>query len=279
LTEKMPALEEAARRAETAGDSEAALQLWHKLASETGRASFYCQMGRVAREVGRWADAEKALFDALTIDPHLAEAMLALGSLFLSRTDQDRMDNARTAKTWLLRALEVERSVVTLSLLGTAYHRLGQKNAAKDAYRAAIALDESYEEAHFNLGVLEQKEGNDGEAERRFRRAIQLDPGRVGSHARLGVLLHKRYSYLEAESEFRFCIETDPSDYFSHLYLANNLGVQGREAEAEQQYRTAMKLRPGDEPAIKLFANYLETLSRAEEAAELRSQLRQNGSE
>ena len=273
----MLALKKAARNAEKEGDYEAAFRAWHKLASETRRAPFYCQAGRVAVELERWADAEKAFLEALTIDSDLAIAMGLIGALYLFRKDGDRTDNFKTAKTWLLRALELNRTAPILSLLGAAHYRLGEKDGAKDAYQAAIELDASYEEAYFNLGVLEQEEGNDAESERLLRRAIQLDPERLGAHGRLGVLLHKRGRHSEAESEFRRCIETDPSDYFSHLYLANNLGVQRREVEAEQEYRAAIKLRPGQEPAIKLFANYLESLSRTQEAAELRSQLSEAG--
>jgi len=273
LKSEVAALGRAARRAEKAGDYEAAFQAWRKLASETKRSIFYCQMGRVARELGRWVDAETAFLGALMVDSRLAVAMGALGSLYLSRTDGDRADNAKMAKTWLLQALGIDRTAPALSLLGTAHYRLGEKDAAKEAYHAAIELDGSYEEAYFNLGVLEQKEGHDAGAERLLRRAIQLDPGRAGAHGRLGVLLHKRGRHLEAESEFRRCIELDPSDYFSHLHLANTLGVQRREAEAEQEYRTAIAMRPGEEPAIKLFANYLDSLFRTEEAAQLRSQL------
>jgi tetratricopeptide (TPR) repeat protein len=273
----MLALERAARSAGESGDYETALQAWHRLASQTRSPVFYCQMGRAAQKLERWKEAEEAFLNALTIDPHSSIAMLAIGSLALDRADGDRTDNAKMAKTWLLRAMETDRIAPALSFLGTAHYRLGERDAAKEAYRAAIELDGSYEEAYFNLGTLEQKEGNDTEAEGLFQRAIQLDPGYLGAHARLGLLLHKRGRHLEAESEFRFCIETDPSDYFSRLYLANNLGVQRREVEAEQQYRAAIAMRPGQEPAIKLFANYLESLCRTEEAAELRTQLSQAG--
>lgn len=273
----MLALEKAARSAEESGDYERAFQAWHKLASETKRAGFYCQLGRVAREMGRWTDAEKAFLDALAINSHLAVAMLAIASLYLARTDGDRTGNAKMAKMWLLRFLEIDRTAPAMSLLGSAYYRLGEKDAAKEAYHGAIDLDVSYEEAYFNLGILAAKEGNDAEAERLLQQAIQLDPGDARARQRLGILLHKRGRYLEAESEFRRCIEIDPSNYFSHLYLANTLGVQGREAEAEQQYRTAIGIQPGQEPAIKLFANYLESISRKEEAAELRSRLSQPG--
>jgi tetratricopeptide (TPR) repeat protein len=273
LKSEMTALVKEARLAEKAGDYEAALQAWHKVASEMGSAASYCQIGRLAAQLGRWADAEKSLIDALSIDSHLAVAMLALGSLSLSRTDGDRRGNAETAKTWLLRAIEIDRTAPGLALLGTAYYRLGEPDASKQAYRAAIEIDASYEEAYFDLGTLEQKQGNDAEAERLLRSSIQLDSSRAGAHGRLGVLLHKRGRYLEAESEFRRCIELDPSDYFSYLYLANSLGVQQRESEAEQEFRAAIAIRPGKEPAIKLFANYLDSVFRKEEADQLRLQI------
>jgi tetratricopeptide (TPR) repeat protein len=263
----------AARLAEKAGDLVAAFQAWQKLASETKGAAFCCQMGRVARRLNRWTDAEKAFLDALTVDPQLAVAMGALGSLYLSRTDGDRTGNLRLAKMWLLRALEIDRTAPVLSLLGAAHHGLGEIGSAKEAYRATIEIDESYEEALFSLGVLEANEGNDAEAEGLLRRAMELDPHRIAAHGRLGILLHKHGRHLEAESEFRRCIELDPSDYFSHLYLANTLGVQRREAEAEREFRTAIAIRPGEEPAIQLFANYLESLFRTEEAAQWRSKL------
>src|SRR5450631_3222352 len=106
----------------------------------------------------------------------------------------------------------------------------------KRAYGSAIDLDGSYEEAYFNLAILEGEEGCDTEAERLLQRAIQLDPDYLLAHGRLGALLRKQGRQLEAEFEFRRCVEIDPSHYWSHLELANTLGVQGREAEAEQQY-------------------------------------------
>ncbi len=243
MTSKISALEKAARGAEKGGDSEAAFHAWQELASETRSTVSYCRLGRVARKLGKWADAEKAFVDALTIDSRLGVAMLALGSLFLRRTDGDRIGNTRIAKTWLLRALEVGRTAPGLSLLGTAYYRLGEEDGAKEAYRAAIELDGTYEEAYFNLGSLEQKKGNDAEAESLLRRAIQLDPDRAGAHGRLAVLLHKRGRHLEAESEFRRCLEIDPSDYDRGLRLILGqffLYVVGRKFP-EQWFRTHFK--------------------------------------
>ena len=110
LKSEIVALEMAARRAEEEGDYEAALRAWRSLALETGSAASHCQIGRVAKELENWIEAEKAFLDALSVDSHLAIPMLSLGSLYLSRADGDRSGNAKTAKTWLLRAMEIDRN-------------------------------------------------------------------------------------------------------------------------------------------------------------------------
>jgi Flp pilus assembly protein TadD len=148
-----------------------------------------------------WAEAEKALLDALAISPRFSVAMLILGSLFLIRTDGDQTGDLLTAKDWFLRAMELDRTPIALSLLGAVDYRLGEKAAAKEAYRAAIEIDEAYEEAYFNLANLAAEEGDDAEAERLLRRAIQLDPGYRAAHGRLNGLLQKQGRHLEAEFE------------------------------------------------------------------------------
>jgi tetratricopeptide (TPR) repeat protein len=278
LTKEISELVNTARHAENSGDLAAAFETWTRLASRTRRADFQCQLGRVAAKLEKWADAEKAFAEALTINARFSVAMLLMGSLFLERTDGDQTSNAKSAKVWLSRSLDVDPTAVGWSLLGAAFYRLGEKQAAKRAYRTAIGIDKSYEEAYFNLGILVAEEGNDIEAEDLLRTAIQLDPRFLVAHGRLGLLLQKQGRHLEAESEFKRCVEIDPYDYFSHLYLANTLEIEGRGIEAEQEYRKALKVRPGDEHALKLLAHYLENISRQEEAAELGSHLPLNGS-
>jgi protein O-mannosyl-transferase len=268
----------AATRAENSGDLTAAFETWTRLASQIKRADFQCQLGRIATKLKKWADAEKAFTEALSINSRFSVAMLLMGSLFLERTDRDQASNAESARVWLSRSLDVDRTAMGWSLLGAALYRLGEKQAAQRAYRTALGIDESYEEAYFNLGILVAEQGNDIEAEALLRKAIQLDPAFLLAHGRLGLLLQKQGRYVEAESEFKRCIEINPDNYLSHFYLANTLEIEGRGLEAEQEYRKALKIRPGDERSLNFLAQYLESISRHEEAAELRSQLPSNGS-
>lgn len=79
---------------------------------------------------------------------------------------------------------------------------------------------------------------------------------------------------MEAEYHFRRSLEINPADYFSHLYLANLLAVQDQDEEAEKMYRAAIALPQEDGAGYKCFANFPDSLSRHEEANEIRARKR-----
>jgi Flp pilus assembly protein TadD len=108
---------------------------------------------------------------------------------------------------------------MSLSLLAEAHDRLGERGDAKDAFRKAIELDESYPEAYFNLGLLVAKDGQKEEAEKLLRKAIHLNPNSHQAHGRLGILLQELGRYSEAETELRRAIEIDPTDAIASSHL------------------------------------------------------------
>ena len=210
---------EAARAAERSGDYAAAFDAWRHLASMTRRPDYFCKAGRIARKLGRWTDSETAFLDALRVDKTFSLAMVVLGSLFLTRTDGDPSTNARTAKAWLEQAVAAAPSPIPLSFLGDAYNRLGDKKSAREAFRKAIELDESYAEAYLNLGLLLADDGQNEEAERFLRTATLLNPNSHKAHGRLGILLQELGRYSEAEEELRRAVKIDPTDAIANSYL------------------------------------------------------------
>ena len=193
----------------------------------TSRPDYLCMVGRVAQKLGRWTDAEKAFFDALRVDKTFPLAMIGLGSLFLRRTDGDRSTNDRTAKAWLEQAVAATLTPIPLSLLGDAHDRLGEKEAAKGAFRRAIELDASYEEAYCNLGILLARDGENEEAERILRIATRLDPNSQQAHGTLGIVLQELGKHSEAEDELRRAVEIDPTDEIASFYLNRASGSAG----------------------------------------------------
>jgi tetratricopeptide (TPR) repeat protein len=241
-------LQKTAEAAERSGDLEAALDIWRNLSSiDAIRPDYLCKLGRVARRLGRWADAEQAFLGAIGIDKTFSFGMTMLGHLFLARTDGDRLTNAKKAKVWLERAVEEAPSQFSLIYLGSAYLRLGEREAAKKVFSRSIDLYETYNdpyynlgilctddgqrieserlhriaiaEAHYNLGLLLADDGQNIEAEKLLRRATQLDPNSHHAHGRLGILLQDQGRYSEAESELRRAIEIDPTDKIARRYL------------------------------------------------------------
>lgn len=210
---------ETAKAAERSGDFVAAFNAWQRLAFATNRPDYLCKVGRTAQKLGRWREAERAFLEAIKVDKTFSLAMALLGSLFLARADGDPSIDALTAKTWLEKALAVAPSPMCLSLLGDAHDRLGEKEAAKKAFRKAIELDDSYAEAYLNLGLLLADDGENEEAERVLRRATHLSPNSHEAHGRLGILLQELGRHAEAKAELKRAIEIDPTDAIARSHL------------------------------------------------------------
>jgi tetratricopeptide (TPR) repeat protein len=240
------ALQKTAESAERSGDLGAAFDAWQELASIAGnRPDYFCKLGRAAQDLKRWEEAERAFLDALRVaskakaipgsanSPDLVDktsslAKTLLGSLFLERSDGDRSANARKAKEWLEQAVALAPNPASLSFLGSALARLGEKEAAKSTFRKVIELDETYAEAYHNLGVLQSSDGQAIEAEGLLRRAAQLDPGSYRAHRALGIFLQELGHYAEAEAELKRTLELNPSDSIARNHLRRLMDDPGR---------------------------------------------------
>jgi len=64
----------------------------------------------------------------------------------------------------------------TYDLIGAAYTRIGQLDAARDAFHKSLAFDAHDSTAYENLGVLELNAGNRTSAAKYFAEALWLVP-------------------------------------------------------------------------------------------------------
>ena len=133
----------------------------------------------------------------------------------------------------------------TLFLQGCELMEAGALPDAIACFEKAILFSPDYADAHVNLGLLLDRQGDAKSAEARYRRAIEIDPGHAEACLNLGALLanHKRFD--AAEAALQRAIDLKP-------HAANawtNLGVlytcMKRETEAERCHRTAIFLNPG----------------------------------
>jgi tetratricopeptide (TPR) repeat protein len=264
-------LEKRAEEAEEAEDLPTALELWKELAARNQEVSFLVRYGRVAGKLERWEEAENAFARALRLDPTSSLIMENMGSLWAYRTDKDEADSFQTAKQWFLRALKHERNARLLTHLGATYLALDDNAAARNAFEEAIKTDPDYEEALYNLAVLDEKT-NPQKSVELLERAIQIDPDYAIAHQVLGRLLQRAKDLPRAEYHFCRSLEIDPADYWSNMYMANLLGVLGRNAEAEEAYKFATNLHPEIAGGVETFARFLESIGKDEEATKVRAQ-------
>jgi Tfp pilus assembly protein PilF len=233
-----------------------------------------CQLADIYRKRHLWKEGEKLLQQAMRLEPSVPEPYRSLGLLEIRRDDLPAEDCLRRAielfeRSVRLEKLEGERSPATHTLLGAAYLRLGQSDRAESEFKVALEIDPKYEEALFNLALIEM-ESDLGKAFSLLRKAIDIDPQYAEAHRELGVLFQKEGNLEEAEYHLRRAWELDPTDYWAQMYLANLLGVQGRNAEAEQTYRFATTLHPEIKEGVEIFARFLDSLGKQKEAAAVR---------
>ena len=156
-------LQRRADEAEESGHLELALELWKERSRGDSAAIFLLKYGGLASKMGRWDEAESAFSDAILLCPPTASPLFRalcrtnMGTLWLRRTDKDQTESMSTAKAWFIESLAVERKAPTLSLLGAACARLDDADGARAAFEEAIALDPEYEEAFFNLALIEEE--------------------------------------------------------------------------------------------------------------------------
>lgn len=266
----MDSLENEAEAAEQAGDLETALSLWRQLCAKERDATLLCRHGRVAQRVGNWSEAENAFNQALGLDSRLALAMECMGILWATRTDQNGPESFELARDWFLRAIVIERQARTFTLLGSVYVALGDLTKARDSFEETIRVNPRFEEALYNLAVLDEKRDPE-EAMALFEKAIEIDPDYLLAHQRLGIMYQRDGDLVRADYHFRRSLEVDPTDYWSNVYLGNLLGVQNRDDEAEEMYRRAATLQPQSASSFTFYANFLDAIGKTDEAAKIRA--------
>lgn len=150
-------LQEQAEAAEAAGDLATALELWKSLADKHGKPGFFLGYGRAAQELGKWDEAEQAFLQADRAAQSHFIIRTMIGRLWAERTDKSKNESLQGAKFWYLEALKLEPHVIPLTLLGATYVRLKDIASARKAFKEAIELDPNYEEALYNLAVIDEK--------------------------------------------------------------------------------------------------------------------------
>lgn len=151
--------------------------------------------------------------------------------------------------------------------LAWCLERTGDVSGAYRAYRAAVAIDPGFLDAHLGLGLLLAGSDRTEEALLHLDRAIALDPANPLAHARRGLVLGRMGRIDDSLAAFEAAEATerplDASDWFNWGFTLMNAR---RPADAEAKFRRALEARPDHVSARLQLGVVLETTGRRDEA-------------
>ena len=239
--------------------------------------------------LGRTAEAERGLRDALAIDPELDMAWLNLGVL---QQQRGRLDEAAAAfgkgmavgQGRVLVELRFRLAVVTLdgaAASGTSHEdRRAAQNEALLHFQAVAKAEP--ERARAFLGVARCSHALEApvEADAAYRRAIELDPRLSEAYVGLG-RLYGDYGFHEvAIAVLQANTKVNELDGGAWLGLGNGLMLKGRPEEAVEAYDKAKRIDP-DVPEVlfRLGMAHAELRNRHEAVDALQGFLTRAGAE
>jgi len=117
--------------------------------------------------------------------------------------------------------------------------------AARDAYRRALALDPELVDARVNLGRILHEAGDAAEAARLYEEALARAPEDPIVHFNLALALEDVEDRERAIAHYRRALALDPDFADAHYNLAGLCELAGRNAEALRHYHAYKKLTEG----------------------------------
>lgn len=193
------------------------------------------------RKTGKLEAAARQYRALLELNPQSHEAQGGLGELSLIQGEPEQ------ALAYLEEAARLAPGEIRYRLQkGRAHQKLGQREAAVQAYQEAIRLDKQNASAWGELGFL-SAETNPKEALEHFAKALSLAPQNPFFHTAKGELLLGIPGRQEEAVEcLNLACRYDPGNAELHARLGRLLEDKGNCASAMDHYQKALGLNPDD---------------------------------
>ena len=160
-----------------------------------------------------------------------------------------------------------DSSAVAHYNLGLVLQRQGRLATAASHYLESLRLDPDDAEAQNNLGVVLQRQGKLEAAAAHYSAALRLKPDSVDAHYNLGTILSRQGRFAEAEARYTEAVRLRPGFALAYNNLGADLFRQGRYAEAAARFAQSLRLDPGRADTHNNLGLALARLGNHDEAA------------
>jgi len=237
-------------------------------------------LARVSMTQNFYEDAIPLLESGIKIAPQRVDLHAALGeSLFMSGKTEKAVDEFK-------KLVELDPSARSYTFLGLSYRHLGRFDEARKYFEEGLKRDPNNAGCLFNLGFIEERQGNTAAADERFQQALRSNPNFSDALIELASLRTKEKKFTEAAELLRRYVKVarDPAPGYYKLAMLERSLHQMEAAQRDLQvFQTLSKnASTGPYPYQHLFdyLNNRSSLSRTEQTqldiTELTNQIKKN---
>ncbi|MGB6685817.1 MAG: tetratricopeptide repeat protein [Candidatus Acidiferrum sp.] len=140
----------------------------HKLAPQNTDIIYL--LARVSMNQNYFEDAIPLLESGLKIAPQRADLHAALGESYF------KSDKTEMAIQEFQKLIDMDPTARSYALMGISYRRLGRFDKAKAYFEAGLKRDPRDASCLFNIGYIDERQGNQARAEELFQRALRANP-------------------------------------------------------------------------------------------------------
>lgn len=232
----------------------------HKLAPENTDVIFL--LARVSMTQNYFEDAIPLLESGLQIAPRRADLRAALGeSYFMSGKAEKAIDEFKML-------IELDPSAASYAFMGLSYRHLGRFDEARKYFEAGLKKDPHNASCLFNMGYIEERQGNRARAEELFQQALRSEPGLAEALLELANLRIEEKQFEAAAALLRKYVQLskDPASGYYKLAMVERSLHQTVAAQRDLDvFQTLSKnVAPGPYPYQNLL-DYMGTRSNLSE--------------
>ncbi|OIR11485.1 ubiquinone biosynthesis O-methyltransferase [mine drainage metagenome] len=153
--------------------------------------------------------------------------------------------------------------------LGFLLQQSGRLQEAVEQLTAAIVLDDSHAEWHFNLGIALLRQGLAAASIEALNHAIAIDPGKYFYWTNLGAAFEANQEHARAEQCYRVAMDLDPDSPDAYYLLAALCLQQQRFDEARHFNHRGIVAAPADSTSKLMRGQAYYELGRTDDAIAL----------
>jgi tetratricopeptide (TPR) repeat protein len=226
-------LEDLTRVARAANDNKGALgYLAHARDLAPNNAHLPYEFGAICVRMGLYAEARKAIAEALRLDPDNADFNLGMGMVVSFSSDPAQALPFLT-KYHALRPTDPEGVLA----LGAANFRAKDFDAASQWLTQAVSNPKTAADAHYYLGRIARQEGRLDEATAQLKQSLALELDQPDTLAELGEISLQAGDFTQAAAYFDQSLRHDPDNYVANFGLLQLYARTGDSRREQQSHR------------------------------------------